>query len=128
MALVNMKQQPKREEMPGAIESDEPRYPYGLCISLGKEELAKLNITALPKVGGEMMITAKAIVKSTSAYDTQGEGQDMRVELQITDMDIGQTEDAQNDNRANKLYGNNNGTTEPRMMNNLQNSLYGGSN
>jgi len=106
MALVNMKQQPKREEMPGAIEADEPRYPYGLCISLGKEELEKLGITALPKVGSEMMITAKAIVKSTSAYDTQGEGQDMRVELQITDMGIGQTESAVNDNRASMLYAN----------------------
>ena len=125
MALINMKQQPKREEMPGAIEADEPRYPYGLCISLGKEELAKLGITALPKVGGEMMITAKAVVKSTSAYDTQGEGQDMRVELQITDMGLGQTDDAQNENRASKLYGNNNGTTEPRAINNLQSTMLG---
>lgn len=126
MALINMKQQPKREEMPGTIEADEPRYPYGLCISLGKEELEKLGITALPKVGGEMMITAKAVVKSTSAYDTQGEGQDMRVELQITDMDLGQTENAQNDNRASKLYGNTNGGTEGRAINNLQSSLLGG--
>jgi hypothetical protein len=125
MALVNMKQQPKREETAGAIEADEPRYPYGLCISLGKEELEKLGITALPKVGGEMMITAKAVVKSTSAYDTQGEGQDMRVELQITDMGLGQTDDAQNNDRASKLYGNNNGTTEPRMMNNLQSTMLG---
>ena len=125
MSLINMKQQAKREEMPGAIESDEPQYPYGLCISLGKEELEKLGITALPKVGGQMMITAKAFVKSTSAYDTQGQGQDMRVELQITDMDVGQTEDAQNDNRASKLYGNNNGTTEPRAINNLQSTMLG---
>ena len=105
MALINMKQQPKREEMPGAIEADEPRYPYGLCISLGKEELEKLGITALPKVGGEMMITAKAVVKSTSVYDIQGEGQDMRVELQITDMGLGQTEGATNNDRATMLYG-----------------------
>ncbi len=126
MALINMKQQPKREEMPGAIESDEPRYPYGLCISLGKEELEKLGITALPKVGGEMMITAKAVVKSTSAYDTQGEGTDMRVELQITDMGLGQTDDAQNNDRASKLYGNTNGGTDGQAINNLQSSLLGG--
>lgn len=128
MAMINMKQAAKREEMPGEIESDEPRYPYGLCISLGKEELEKLGITALPKVGGEMMITAKAVVKSTSAYDTQGQGQDMRVELQITDMDIGQTENAQNNDRASKLYGNTNGTTEGRAINNLQSSMLGASN
>lgn len=126
MSLINMKQQPKREEMPGAIESDEPRYPYGLCISLGKEELEKLGITALPKVGGEMMITAKAVVKSTSAYDTQGEGTDMRVELQITDMGLGQTDDAQNNDRASKLYGNTNGGTDGQAINNLQSTLLGG--
>ena len=73
-----------------------------------------------------MMITAKAVVKSTSAYDTQGEGTDMRVELQITDMDLGQTENAQNDNRASKLYGNTNGGTEGRAINNLQSSMLGG--
>lgn len=126
MALINMKQQAKREEMPGAIEADEPRYPYGLCISLGKEELEKLGITALPKVGSEMMVTAKAVVKSVSAYDTQGEGQDMRVELQITDMGLGQTDDAQNNDRASKLYGNTNGGTDGQAINNLQSSLLGG--
>jgi len=126
MALINMKQQPKREEMPGAIEADEPQYPYGLCISLGKDELEKLGITALPKVGSEMMITAKAIVKSTSEYDTQGAGKEMSVSLQITDMGLGQTDDAQNNDRASKLYGNTNGGTEGRAINNLQSSLLGG--
>ncbi len=105
MALINMKQKAQREEMPGAIEADEPRYPYGLCISLGKEELEKLGITALPKVGSEMMITAKAYVKMTRAYETQGEGEDMGIELQITDMGIGQTEGATNNDRATMLYG-----------------------
>lgn len=105
MALINMKSKPEREEMLGEIERDEPRYPYGLCISLGKDELEKLGITALPKVGGEMMIHAKAMIKSTSAYETQGEGTDMRVELQITDMEIGQTDNARNENRAEALYG-----------------------
>ena len=127
MAMINMKQAAKREEMPGEIEADEPRYPYGLCIRLDKDSLEKLGITALPKVGGEMMITAKAVVKSTSAYDTQG-GTDMSVELQITDMDVGQTENAQNNDRASKLYGNTNGTTEGRAINNLQSSMLGASN
>jgi hypothetical protein len=127
MSMINMKQAVKREEVPGEIESDEPRYPYGLCIRLDKDSLEKLGITALPKVGGEMMITAKAVVKSTSAYDTQG-GTDMSVELQITDMDVGQTENAQNNDRASKLYGNNNGTTEGRAINNLQSSMLGASN
>lgn len=105
MAMINMKQKPEREEMPGAIEADEPQYPYGLCITLGKEELEKLGITALPKVGSEMMITARAYVKSTSAYETQGEGERMSIHLQITDMEIGSNPGQRNDNAANALYG-----------------------
>jgi len=106
MALINMKHSRKEAEAyvtPSV--SDEPMYPYGLCITLHKDELEKLGITSLPKVGSEMMITAKAYVKSTSEYDTQGEGKDMNVSIQITDMGIGQTEGATNNDRATMLYG-----------------------
>jgi hypothetical protein len=87
MAMINMKSKPEREEMPGDIEKDEPSYPYGLCISLEKDSLDKLGISTLPKVGTEMTISAKAYVKTVSSYQTQG-GDDMRVELQITDMEV----------------------------------------
>jgi hypothetical protein len=50
----------------------------------------------------------------------------MSVSLQITDMGLGQTDDAQNNDRASKLYGNTNGGTEGRAINNLQSSLLGG--
>lgn len=102
MALINMKQKAEREEMPGEVETDEPKYPYGLCINLDKEQLEKLGITALPQVGATMMIMAKAYVKSTSAYETQG-GKDMSIGLQITDMEIGASK-TQSDN-ASMLYG-----------------------
>lgn len=82
MPMINMKRAPEREEMPGEIEKDEPRYPYGLCISLEKEDMDKLGLSNLPKVGTEVSFMAKAVVKGTSAYETQG-GSDMRVELQI---------------------------------------------
>lgn len=104
MAMINMKSKPEREEMPGEIEGDEPRYPYGLCLSLGKDELEKLGITALPKVGSEMMVTAKAYVKSTSAYETQGEGEKMSIELQITDMELGSNGAQRQDSAATMLY------------------------
>ena len=29
MAMINMQKAAEREEMPGEIEADEPRYPYG---------------------------------------------------------------------------------------------------
>jgi hypothetical protein len=93
-------------EMSGPSDaSDAPQYPYGLSIDLDDGSLEKLGITALPKVGTEMMVTARCVVKSISSYDTQGGEAESRVCLQITDMDIGQTENAQNDNRATMLYG-----------------------
>jgi hypothetical protein len=102
MAMINMKQKAEREEMPGEVEMDEPKYPYGLCINLDKDQLDKLGITALPQVGAQMTIMAKAYVKSTSAYETQG-GKDMSVGLQITDMEIGAAK-TQSD-QATMLYG-----------------------
>ena len=100
--MINMKQKAEREEMPGEVEMDEPKYPYGLCINLDKDQLDKLGITALPQVGAQMTIMAKAYVKSTSAYETQG-GKDMSVGLQITDMEIGAAK-TQSD-QATMLYG-----------------------
>ena len=105
MPMINMQRAPEREEMPGEMEMDEPRYPYGLCINLGKEELEKLGITALPKVGTEMTIMAKAYVKMTRAYETQGEGEDMGIELQITDMEIQGNQQQRNAEASTMLYG-----------------------
>jgi hypothetical protein len=105
MAMINMKQEAEREEMPGEVEYDEPMYPYGLCLHLGQDEMEKLNITSLPAVGTEMTITAKVFVKGTSAYETQG-GKDMSMDLQITDMEIGASENAPTAERsATLLYG-----------------------
>lgn len=88
MAMVNMKSKPEVEEAAGTIEGDEPRYPYGLCLHLGNDEIEKLQLTEVPDVGTEVMIMAKAFVKSTSAYDTQTEGLSRSAELQITDMEL----------------------------------------
>lgn len=105
MAMVSMKQEPEREEMPGEIEADEPQYPPGMCIHLEVDQLKKLGITALPKVGTEMTIAARVYVKATSAYQTQGEGERMSVDLQITDMEVGQNAGQRVDSAATMLYG-----------------------
>lgn len=126
MSLVNMKMSAEESKVYSGEEIESPEYPYGLTIDLDDDSLAKLGITSLPKVGSEMMITAKCVVKGVSSNQYQGSDEESRVCLQITDMDVGQTENAQNDNRARKLYGNNNGTTEPRAINNLQSTMLGG--
>ena len=109
MAMINMKQKPEREESPGEYEYEEPMYPYGLCLHLDQDQLEKLGITSLPAVGAEMTITAKVFVKGTSAYETQG-GKDMTVDLQITDMEIGESESKRTTDQATALYGDSSAT------------------
>jgi hypothetical protein len=85
--MVSMKQEPEREEMPGEVEMDEPMYPEGMCLELEADDLEKLGITAMPKIGGVMEIRARAYVKSAAVEQTQG-GAEPKVELQVTDMEI----------------------------------------
>lgn len=85
MDLIDLKKDPQpidSEEM-----YDEPMYSYGLCISLGREELEKLGIEKLPEAGSEMMIKAMAYVKTVRESKEQ-DGVEQNVELQITAMGI----------------------------------------
>ena len=70
-----------------AASSPSNDYPYGLMISLGHEELAKLGIDDLPEVGAEMMIQCKVKVCSTVEHEDQN-GERNHMSLQITDMAI----------------------------------------
>ncbi len=107
MAMVNMKSEKESvEESMEDAEEYAPEYPYGLCINLGADELAKLNITALPEVGSKMMLHASVFVKSVSSHDTQGQRKDSCVGLQITDMEILPAEGkSDNTAMAAMLYG-----------------------
>jgi hypothetical protein len=98
-----MQREPEREEMPGQVEMDEPRYPEGLCIKLESDDLEKLNITAAPKIGSEMMIQARVYVSEAGAVKTQG-GTEAMLKLQITDMAISGVE--RTTAAATMLYGN----------------------
>ena len=102
MPMINMKSKPEMEEMPGQMEMDEPKYPEDLCIKLESDQLAKLGISVMPKVGTVMMITAKAVVTSNTEYELMI-GKETCIELQITDMEISKIE--QNNNFSSVLYG-----------------------
>jgi hypothetical protein len=124
MALVNMKMSgEERGEYTGQpVEMKEPSYPYGLSIDLDDGSMEKLGITALPKVGTEMMIMAKVVVKSVSSNQYEGSDAESRMCLQITDMEIS-GEDKKED-KATALYG---AGSEGSRINNISNALYGGS-
>jgi len=96
MKLSNMKMDPPKPETAPAetLMSDRPIYPYGLQVRLDEDSLDKLGIAELPKVGGELLLTAKVTVTSVSSNEHQTEGKrgkhkHRNVELQITDMGLG---------------------------------------
>jgi len=63
-----------------------PKYPYGLKITLGPEELEKLGISELPQVDSFVDFEAKAQVVGVSVHESEGDVNEHRLELQITEI------------------------------------------
>lgn len=98
--LVSMKiEKDAAEKLYGepTVGMPEMQYPYGLKICLDEASLSKLGIQELPEVGQKMTIEALVEVVSVSKYDTKQSGVDRKVDLQITDMELGEGTDAQED-------------------------------
>lgn len=99
--LVSMKIDPAKEKEKYEAKSstlvEAPRYPYGLCLHLDDEVVARLGLKDLPQVGKPMMLTAVVDVTSVSEneYTKEGGGTEKRqsVSLQITDMALAAAED-----------------------------------
>lgn len=68
-------------------------YPYGLTITLGKDELDKLGVKALPGVGDTYELTATVKVTSVSKRASTTD-ESMHLELQITHMALEAGEEA----------------------------------
>lgn len=99
MALVSMAIPEENE----AIESNS--YGYGLCIRLNPGQCEALGITTPPKAGTPMKLTARAIAKRVTEEADEGEGEtEVYLELQITDMEIGDASRSQSES-ATMLYG-----------------------
>jgi len=98
MKLVSMKNEEKRPSPEvSSMKYDEPAYPYGLQISLDAESMKKLGIKDMPKVGTKMMIEATVEVCSVSMNESKFYGDNKRVELQITELGLGEGEEPKED-------------------------------
>lgn len=76
--------------------SDRAKYPYGLRLCLTESEINKLKIDPSEAfVGGMVHIHAIARITSVSCDETEG-GEKHRIEFQIEDMAIPESEDAEN--------------------------------
>lgn len=76
-----------------------PIYPYGLCISLGNDELEKLNLDGSCEAGDMLYMDCIAKVTSCSSTDTT-EGVKRRIELQITHIAIESPEEEEAEGHA----------------------------
>lgn len=88
-----------------------PTYPWGLCVSLDEDTLEKLGLDGdLPDVGDLIQFTALARVTSASQNERTTETGEkevcQRIELQITAMDVGGTQEEQDPSaRRKRFYG-----------------------
>lgn len=83
--LIDMKRSAPDEEagedaMPASMNGEQ--YPYGLCMQLSEEDMAKLGLTGLPTVGTE--VHGMFVAQVTSASQDAGDDQDRRIAIQIT--------------------------------------------
>lgn len=88
MSAEEIKERKARYEIDDEGEGE--RYPYGLCLSLDDDALAKLGMTQPPKVGSTMTITAKVKVTSARISEDEGGEPESSSSWQITAMEVGQ--------------------------------------
>ena len=96
MASMKRTSEDKRKDMGGpcGIDSIAPDFPWGLCIHLGADELNKLGIKEMPEAGCCMMLMATVQVTkvqvTAAAGVKPGDDPERSVDLQITDMILGE--------------------------------------
>lgn len=94
-AMVDMAKSPEQvaEEMKpfdkGPSIDQVPKYPYGLCISLDDDSLAKLGLEGECEPGDGVQLIAMAKVTNASATEKADGSTCRRVELQITHLALG---------------------------------------
>lgn len=89
MKLVDMKRSKKetKDRNKVSCSPDSDPYGYGMCIRLEDEDLQKLGITTLPKVGGRMNVEAVCkVISASQSADSYGKRRS--VELQITKLGL----------------------------------------
>ena len=89
--FVDMKLPKEKVRKSNVVETsiDQPRYPYGLEVTLGNRALKKLGYGADDfGVGGSVQIAAICNVESVRSSDRTGREPDESVGLQITDLRI----------------------------------------
>ena len=91
-AMVSMKRSAKDKRADkletSPAEAMVPDYPWGLCLHMDGDEMEKLGIDAMPKVGDEMVLVCKCKVTRTAmnASEYTAGDETKSIDLQITDI------------------------------------------
>ena len=94
MELVDMKQSQTEKNAQESLASvDQSKYPWGLQLNIHTEQMDKLGMKALPKVGSKFKL--EAIVEVVSASMREGQDKEINKDcgLQITAMGLGAVPD-----------------------------------
>jgi hypothetical protein len=104
MGLVNMAVQNNDDEV---AEMQNNPYGYGLCIRLNPAQCEALGITTPPEAGTVLSLKAMATATAvTQEADVGEDDKEVYLELQITDLEIGNASNAAKS--ASMLYGGDN--------------------
>lgn len=71
------------------IEAIAPDYPYGLVINLEADEIKKLGMKELPKIGTEIPISAVVKVTRVTQSAVEGADEESSISMQITELGLG---------------------------------------
>ena len=86
MPLVDMKlpKQPKEKPLTDqSVSLGQDKYPYGLQLRFGSEQISKLSALKDLDVGDEVFIEAKGAVTMVRMSERQGEKPDQSIEIQL---------------------------------------------
>lgn len=102
MKLVDMKNVEGSDDSPQPVAYERPDYPYGLKLCLSDAVLDALGIEELPKLGAEIVLTAKVRVTAVSSREVADDA-DQSMDLQITEMALAAPKDPAK--IAKEMYG-----------------------
>lgn len=94
--MIDMKRSVEKASSAMLAPEMQDEYPYGLRISLGNEELAKLGIKELPAIDTEMKLTALVCVVGITQSDSANGEPYRNVELQIEQMALAPAKEEDN--------------------------------
>ena len=92
-SLTSMKlpKRSKHNSDHAVVESDEPRFPFGLQLDFGNDEIEKLGMDDLPEAGEQMIVVGVGTVTNVRQTENK-KGKDRSFTIQLEEIEVGPVE------------------------------------